>query len=73
MIILFQIEFNMDIATSEKWAHEVSQIDSGIDLVETREFAENIEHQMKEGIVTHQVNDHHEIIDDVGAQVERGM
>ena len=64
----------MDIATSDKWAHEVSQIDSGIDLVETKEFAENFEHQMKkEMIVTHQVNDHQEIIDDVGAQLARGM
>ena len=64
----------MDIATSDKWAHEVSQIDSGIDLVETKEFAENVEHQMKkEMIITHQVNDHQEIIDDVGAQPARGM
>ena len=64
----------MEIATSDKWALEVSQIDSGIDLVETREFAENVDHQMKkEMVVTHPVNDHHEIIDDVGAQLERGM
>ena len=64
----------MDIATNDKWPLQVSQIDSGIDLVETKEFAENVEHQMKkEMIVTHQVNDHQEIIDDVGAQLERGM
>ena len=74
MIILFQIEIIMDIATSGKWALEVSQIDSGIDLVETREFAENVELQMKkEMIEKHEVNDDHEIIDDVGAQPERGM
>ena len=74
MIILFQIEFIMDIATSDKWALKVSQIDSGIDLVEARKFAENVQHQMKkEMIETHQVNDHHEINDDDEAQLERGM
>ena len=74
MIILFQIEIIMAIATSDKWALEVSQIDSGIDLVEAREFAENVQLQMKKEMVeTHLVNDHHEIIDDVGAQLGRGM
>ena len=64
----------MDIATSDKWPLQVSQIDSGIDLVETKEFAENFEHQIKkEMIVTQKVNDHHEINDDVGAQLGRGM
>ena len=64
----------MDIATSDKWPLQVSQIDSGIDLVETREFAENVQHQIKKKMIEkHQVNDHHEIIHDIGAQLERGM
>ena len=64
----------MDIATSVKWALEVSNIDSGIDLVEAREFAENAKHQMKkEMVVTHQVNDHHEIIDDIEVQLAQGI
>ena len=73
MIILFQIEFIMDIATNDKWALEVSQIDSGIDLVETKEFPENVQHQMKkERIERDQANDHHKIINDVAALLTIG-
>ena len=64
----------MDIATSDKWALQVSQIDSGIDLIETRKFAENVQLQMKKEMVeTHLVNDHHEIIDDIEVQLAQGI